>query len=468
MSETKREWLPLYSFYDRSGVAHHLEEMAAEGWMLESLGTYSWRYRRMEPKKLHFSVTYFPTASQFDSHPSVDQETFWDFCAAAGWELATSSAQVQIFYNEQENPIPLETDPASEYNNIKRSMRRGPITSYLLLLALCVFELLFGFWRLWNDPVDTLSSSASLSASFGWTPLLLLVCVELIRAYRWMKRAKTAADANLPLPDLRSAKGLGLLVLIVTALEFLWILLSSLQTSRRMLFVILAVLVVFALMFFLSHMVLNAAKKLRFSRWVNMALTLGVIVLMSIGMMAGMMAVIFRLDGNLLEDHPPVESYEYEGMTWDVYADPLPLTIEELINTDYDQWSTRLIQDSSLLLTQLQASQRPRMDALEQPDLRYEMVIVHAPFLYNLCKNDFINWLERDNDKLPEEHWDLYKPVDSAPWGANEVYQRYSGGEFYNQFLVCWNDRIVEIHFEWDWEITDELIAITAGELKHS
>ena len=50
MSETKREWLPLYSFYDRSGVAHHLEEMAAEGWMLESLGTYSWRYRRMEPK----------------------------------------------------------------------------------------------------------------------------------------------------------------------------------------------------------------------------------------------------------------------------------------------------------------------------------------------------------------------------------------------------------------------------------
>ena len=83
MSETKREWRPLYSFYDRSGVAHHLEEMAAEGWMLESLGTYSWRYRRMEPQKLHFSVTYFPTASQFDSHPSVDQETFWDFCAAA-------------------------------------------------------------------------------------------------------------------------------------------------------------------------------------------------------------------------------------------------------------------------------------------------------------------------------------------------------------------------------------------------
>lgn len=64
MRNTKREWLPLYSFYDRPGVARHLEEMASKGWMLESLGTYGWRYRRMEPKQLKFSVTYFPTASQ--------------------------------------------------------------------------------------------------------------------------------------------------------------------------------------------------------------------------------------------------------------------------------------------------------------------------------------------------------------------------------------------------------------------
>ena len=55
MSNTKREWLPLYSFYDRSGLSRHLEEMAAKGWMLDSLGAYSWRYRRIEPEQLKYA-----------------------------------------------------------------------------------------------------------------------------------------------------------------------------------------------------------------------------------------------------------------------------------------------------------------------------------------------------------------------------------------------------------------------------
>ena len=468
MSNTKREWLPLYSFYDRSGLSRHLEEMAAKGWMLDSLGAYSWRYRRIEPEQLKFSVTYFPTASQFDSQPSAEQELFWEFCAEAGWELMASSAQVQIFCNEQENPVPLETDPVSEYDTIRRSMKRGPLSSYGLLLLLCVFEIAFGLWRVWNDPVDALSSSSSLSASFGWAPLLFLASVELIRSCLWLKRAKAAADANLPLPDLRSAKWLGILVLTVTALELLWMLLSAFQTSRRMLVVMLVITAFFFLLFVLSTSVLKAAKKLRFSRRVNMVLTLGVIALLSVGMMAGMMAVVLRIDGNLLADHPPVESYEYKGMTWDVYADPLPLTIEELIDTDYDQWSTRLIENTSPLLTHLQARQRPRMDALDQPDLEYEIVMVHAPFLYDLCKDHFVDWLERDNNKLPEEYWDIYQPVDPALWGAAEAYQRCSSGEPVNQFLICWPDRIAEINFDWEWTITDDLISITAEQLKYA
>ena len=75
-------------------------------------------------------------------------------------------------------------------------------------------------------------------------------------------------------------------------------------------------------------------------------------------------------------------------MTWEVYADPLPLTIEDLAETDYDAWSTRLTENTSPLLTYLEAEQCPRMDALEQPDLEYEVVIVKGLFLYGLCKRN--------------------------------------------------------------------------------
>ena len=37
MKHTKRELIPLYSYYDRSGIAAHLADMAAQGWMLDKL-----------------------------------------------------------------------------------------------------------------------------------------------------------------------------------------------------------------------------------------------------------------------------------------------------------------------------------------------------------------------------------------------------------------------------------------------
>ena len=46
MKHTKREWMPLYSFLDRKRVTDHLADMAARGWMLDRLGTWSWHYRR--------------------------------------------------------------------------------------------------------------------------------------------------------------------------------------------------------------------------------------------------------------------------------------------------------------------------------------------------------------------------------------------------------------------------------------
>lgn len=81
-------------------------------------------------------------------------------------------------------------------------------------------------------------------------------------------------------------------------------------------------------------------------------------------------------------------------------------------------------------------------------------VTVKLPFLYGLCKRDFIQWVERDNDQLPMEYWEEYLTVTAAPWGAEEVFQRYSGAEPVNQFLLCWPDRMAEVKLPWDWRLT--------------
>ena len=69
MKDTKRR-IMLPSFYNRAGISAYLEDMAAQGWMLECITRTGWLYRRTEPKHLHFTVSYYPKASEFDPEPT--------------------------------------------------------------------------------------------------------------------------------------------------------------------------------------------------------------------------------------------------------------------------------------------------------------------------------------------------------------------------------------------------------------
>ena len=246
MKNTKREWMPLYSYLDRTAITAHLSDMAAQGWMLENIGGWSWRYRRAEPKKLRFALVFFP-ASQFDPQPTEGLETYRDYCAAAGWHLAAESAQVQIFYTEEEAAVPIETDPAVELANIRRCVKRGFVGSYWALLALSLFQILFQCYQIWTDPVDTLSSTASLSAVLNWLPLDVLIVAELTRYYRWLRKARTAAEAGSPLPDLRSMRWLNILVMVWSCVIVLW-LLASYWSSRGMFLLMAGMLLFMGLM----------------------------------------------------------------------------------------------------------------------------------------------------------------------------------------------------------------------------
>ena len=80
MKNTRHE-LFLFSFYDVTGMARHLEKMAAKGWMLQAITPFGLRYRRIEPKALRFTACYYPPASTFDPEPREGQLTLQDFCA---------------------------------------------------------------------------------------------------------------------------------------------------------------------------------------------------------------------------------------------------------------------------------------------------------------------------------------------------------------------------------------------------
>jgi hypothetical protein len=75
----------------------------------------------------------------------------------------------------------------------------------------------------------------------------------------------------------------------------------------------------------------------------------------------------------------------------------------------------------------------------------------------------------RDQDETHTDEWPVgnrrvYMEQDAAPWRANEVYRIYSEeGWWENLYLLCYDDKIVEIRF--DWEPSAKDMTIVASKL---
>ena len=464
MRDTKRR-LELFSFYDHTGIQRHLEAMAAKGWMLETIGDYGWIYRRSAPKKLHYAVVYFPKASEFDAGLAEGQDVLQDYCAEAGWRPVAKRAQMQVYCSEADDPVPMETDAVTQVRTIHRAMKKNFLIGQAMFLLLALFQLGLFLRKLRTDPIDLLSSSSNLFTAVCWGMVMLLCLTELGAYFLWYRRAKAAAERDGSFVETRSRRGLqtGALVLVVIAL-LLW--LASLASSPQELFIGIAALLTMALLVLLVNLIKNTMKQEKVSAGVNRTVTLISCFVLAFVLTGGLTLCVLWLT---LTDQKAAETYEYGDDTWVLCHDPIPLRIEDLAEVDYDAWSTEAQVDSSLLLAHGEYAQRARLDAPEGlPGLDYEVVTVKAGFLYDLCKNDFLSWVERDNDQLPQAYWDEYRLTDAPAWGAEEVYQRYRSGEAVNQFLLCWPGRIAEVRLDGSWSITEEMATAVSEKLKNA
>lgn len=454
MKDTKREY-SFYEIYDRTHIERHLEDMAARGWLLEKMGNYGWAYRRIEPKKLHFSACYYPKASVFDPELSDGQLEFADFCAHTGWTLAATNGQLQAFYNGREDPVPIATDPAVELEAIHKSAKKSVLIAYGALLLMGLLNASSMLLTLLGDPIGFLARGSSLCAFCSALILILMGAVELCGYFLWRKRAKRAAEQGMfcPTPDCSLfAKACLALILLC----FAGVMLSVIFSGRRMVQLVTGLLLIYlALLYAAVNGTRELLKRKKVSASVNRAATLGVDVVLGLLMMALLLLFAFRVV-DLGIDEPD-------------FAE-LPLTTEELTGEDYpEEWYFRSTSDqSSPLLAQYTAHQYAsthRIDAKEYhdlPGLDYTITDVRAAFLFDLCKNRLLH--ADDPEPIEQEYGYLneYCPDDPAPWGAEEAWRFYWWkDEPLNRWLLVYGDRLVEIDL--DWEPTTEQMA-TVGE----
>lgn len=258
MKHTKREWMPLYSFLDRKRVTDHLADMAARGWMLDRLGTWSWHYRRTEPKQLRSPSPFSPGPGGSLPLRRRGWTPFRTTAPKPGGTGRPSSDQVQVFYSEDPAAVPIDTDPAAELENIRRSIGKPMIRNYLALRSSVCWKWRFNATRFGRIPWTPWPVPLPYWAATAYLPLLVLTLASLLLYRRWQWRAEAAVEAGLPLPDLRSARGLGILVLMWSGLLIAGLFASIKPGPPGMVILTIGMVLFFALVYFLA----NAAGRL--------------------------------------------------------------------------------------------------------------------------------------------------------------------------------------------------------------
>ncbi|MDO4749401.1 MAG: DUF2812 domain-containing protein [Eubacteriales bacterium] len=465
MKNTKRRFV-LFSFYDRTGIEAYLEKQAECGWMLDKISALGWHFHRIEPKKIHFSVVYFSKASAFDPEPSEQQLAFQDFCEHTGWKHAAANAQMQVFFNETPESTPIETDAALEVAAIHASAKKSHLSSYYLLTGVGILQMGLFVWRYLSDPISILTSNSNLFSGMCWIFMLALSLVEIVGYHRWHKRAKAAAELDGSFVETKGHQNFQLIILCITLLAFALLLISYGGSGMTAL-----VLVTAAAFFCITAIVVGISelmKKCKIPARLNRNVTIILTVVLSFGLTGLLLISVVNRVSSLFPDEEATNTYVFNGRTYAIHHDELPLTIEDLIDTDYNEYSYELrISSRSFLAERREFAQRPRLDALVQPDLEYSVTTVKAPLLYDFCKKALLaDFAHNYGHPVPEgPMWKEETAIDAAPWGAGEAYQLILGGEPQMRFLICYDSRIVEIDFEHDWALTDEQMRIIAQKL---
>lgn len=461
MKNLKRR-LEVFSFYDHTGIEGHLENMASKGWMLSGINKLTWNYERIDPKKIHFAVTYYPKASEFDPEPLEGQRIYWDYSERTGWKHICTSAQMQIFYSEDDNPVPIETDPAIEVDMIHKAAKRTYLKSYYLLLVISVLQVALFVSGLLGDPVGLLSSSTQLATGLLWGLMLILCTVEVAGYHRWHRNAVRAAERG----EFLETQGHGLLqklVLIAAVAGLLYIVINLISVGNKV--QVTLYLLLLASSIGIVVIVVNVKellKKKKASRNVNFTITLMVDILLAVVMTAGFSYGIFRSVSVGAIDNV----FNTEGLLHQVEP---PLIIEDLQNVSFDSYVKANRQNESIFLGQRSLNQWPKVENgqhVQVPEMQYTVTVVKIPAVYNLCKNSI---LKKHVDKKRDDGTvfiDHYERIDAASWLAEDAYQLHWSESILYKYFLCYEDRLIEIEF--DWELTEEQMRIVAEKLAYA
>ena len=413
----KVKHLPLsLPFYDRLGIERWLHKQAAAGWYLESAGHVFWRFRKGDPKVLHYAVVYQPALDPDDPASEPRALQFAQYCAHAGWLLVSDSARMQIYSNDSTAPLPIETDPLLELDRIHATAKKSYLRHAYLCVLASALHLLSFLLRFGSVSSFIFAGNGAVVYALASILLLALAISNVAGYYRWYRKAKLASQMGTRAPNVKRGTQCVLLTALVICFGAYLV-----TVGWQAAVVILGAMMLIA---FGVKWITGNSKRMRqqgypvFENRVYSGLLSALLIF----------AVTFTalLMGELVEGRPPKETAP-------------PIHIQEL-NGQIAECECKANVMESIFI------RRTRVDCANE-ELGYQVVDVKLPFVYDAVVDFYLDmWQDPIYARLMGEGFDPnFRAVSAQPWGAVQAYALIWEPKDLYAYVICYSDRVIYV-----------------------
>ena len=219
MKETRRK-LEFFAPYDYDGMTSHFEQMALDGWLIQGVRGNLWKYKKIQPQKLKFAVTHFEKFTFNEAAPDNGQNEFLRMCEASGWQLAARYNSMMVFVTENENAVPIETDPMVQLKNIDKSVKPlFAIKNTLLFYNILRTRLFNGMGRVMDGEMPAVNYTSLLLS----LAVILLVNIDTFDYLIWRNKATNIMREQGAFYSKKTIKAVYILRAVIYALAFTYL-----------------------------------------------------------------------------------------------------------------------------------------------------------------------------------------------------------------------------------------------------
>lgn len=432
-----------YSLFDYRGVEEHLEKMAAKGWWFDSVGTFCWKFRKKDPAQIKCSVTYAPEFSEFASGLSEEQMEREAYCREAGWRKAGNWVQMQIFYSDSPDAVPIETDEGLRLDIIHKTMKKNFLVVNFLLLLILLFNAFTTYNLAKNNWIEALADGNWYwrCGLFLWG--IFLTVFDLGYYLNWYRKARRAVQEGFPCPEPKFYRCVSRVAWYVLAVLAIGMFSSYSNGAMAFMMMYLAGLLI---IMFLLRKVREYLKDWELSKGWNFVLFLIADVVFCVILMGGLTKLVMKFDWDMSKEPQIVDVYEIDGSPWAIYEEELPLYAEDFMDIDYTKRSCYAKETSSLFLEYGEYQQKLLSSVAKEPlvmYMKYQIITVKADFLYEFVADALYEKEFRYADAEEKEKTE-YRLVCESENGR--LYQKYYDGlPVAREWLVLSENKIVPI-----------------------